>query len=213
MHQIKGSKITDVDEVGLDSDGICVSERGAGELPTARGELSTLKPGQGSKDKNCQVRARRGGHRCCPFTHSYRENSQFPGALLWLSPTPQQHHLTRTLLHATQVAGQVTGGVEAASLLRGIFMLCRQVSSLVCSSPWPCSSSSRSSLLPPTSNISQGSPCCKGAKGVLGAGCGHAVMNSCSAELFEGVFPGCLNGVISFYTIVSLAGPGCKQLQ
>ncbi|XP_021269642.1 carboxyl-terminal PDZ ligand of neuronal nitric oxide synthase protein-like isoform X1 [Numida meleagris] len=54
VHQIKGSKITDVDEVGLDSDGICVSERGAGELPVARGELSALKPGQGSKDKNCQ---------------------------------------------------------------------------------------------------------------------------------------------------------------
>ncbi|XP_031457780.1 carboxyl-terminal PDZ ligand of neuronal nitric oxide synthase protein-like [Phasianus colchicus] len=54
VHQIKGSKITDVDEVGLDSDGICVSERGAGDLPVARGELSTLKPGQGSKDKNCQ---------------------------------------------------------------------------------------------------------------------------------------------------------------
>uniref|UniRef100_G3USI0 Carboxyl-terminal PDZ ligand of neuronal nitric oxide synthase protein n=1 Tax=Meleagris gallopavo TaxID=9103 RepID=G3USI0_MELGA len=54
VHQIKGSKITDVDEVGLDSDGICVSERGAGELPIARGELSTLNPGQGSKDKNCQ---------------------------------------------------------------------------------------------------------------------------------------------------------------
>ncbi|OXB67092.1 hypothetical protein ASZ78_005665 [Callipepla squamata] len=55
VHQIKGSKMTDVDEVGLDSDGICVSERGAGELPAARGELSVLKPGQGSKDKNCQV--------------------------------------------------------------------------------------------------------------------------------------------------------------
>lgn len=56
MHQIKGSKITDVDEVGLDSDGICVSERGPGELPAARGELSVLKAGQGTKDKNCQVR-------------------------------------------------------------------------------------------------------------------------------------------------------------
>lgn len=56
VHQIKGSKITDVDEVGLDSDGICVSERGPGELPAARGELSVLKPGQGTKDKNCQVK-------------------------------------------------------------------------------------------------------------------------------------------------------------
>lgn len=56
VHQIKGSKITDVDEVGLDSDGICVSERGPGELPAARGELSVLKAGQGTKDKNCQVR-------------------------------------------------------------------------------------------------------------------------------------------------------------
>ncbi|XP_074017321.1 carboxyl-terminal PDZ ligand of neuronal nitric oxide synthase protein-like [Numenius arquata] len=54
VHQIKGSKMTDADEVGIDSDGICVSERGAGELPAARGDLSVLKPGQASKDKNCQ---------------------------------------------------------------------------------------------------------------------------------------------------------------
>ncbi|XP_064027719.1 carboxyl-terminal PDZ ligand of neuronal nitric oxide synthase protein-like isoform X3 [Pogoniulus pusillus] len=51
VHQIKGSKITDTD----DSDGICVSERGPGELPTARGDLGMLKSGQASKDKNCQV--------------------------------------------------------------------------------------------------------------------------------------------------------------
>ncbi|KAM9370954.1 carboxyl-terminal PDZ ligand of neuronal nitric oxide synthase protein-like [Phaethornis superciliosus] len=54
VHQIKGSKITGADEVGLDPDGICVSERGPGELPTARGDISTLKPGQASRDKNCQ---------------------------------------------------------------------------------------------------------------------------------------------------------------
>nr|XP_009688160.1 PREDICTED: carboxyl-terminal PDZ ligand of neuronal nitric oxide synthase protein-like [Struthio camelus australis] len=54
VHQMKGSKITDVDEVGIDTDGICVSERGPGELPTARSELSMLKPGQVSKDKSCQ---------------------------------------------------------------------------------------------------------------------------------------------------------------
>ncbi|XP_072739213.1 carboxyl-terminal PDZ ligand of neuronal nitric oxide synthase protein-like [Ciconia boyciana] len=54
VHQIKGSKITDADEVGVDSDGICVSERGPGELPAARGDLGVLKPGQASKDKNCQ---------------------------------------------------------------------------------------------------------------------------------------------------------------
>ncbi|XP_050176274.1 carboxyl-terminal PDZ ligand of neuronal nitric oxide synthase protein-like isoform X2 [Myiozetetes cayanensis] len=55
VHQIKGSKITDVDEVGIDTDGICVSERGPRELPGARGDLSMLKPGQASKDKNGQV--------------------------------------------------------------------------------------------------------------------------------------------------------------
>ncbi|KAM6243636.1 carboxyl-terminal PDZ ligand of neuronal nitric oxide synthase protein-like isoform 3-T3 [Porphyrio hochstetteri] len=55
VHQIKGSKMTAADEVGIDSDGICVPERGPGELPTARGDLSMLKPGQTSKDKNCQV--------------------------------------------------------------------------------------------------------------------------------------------------------------
>ncbi|XP_074967978.1 carboxyl-terminal PDZ ligand of neuronal nitric oxide synthase protein-like [Phalacrocorax aristotelis] len=54
VHQIKGSKIMDSDEVGIDSDGICVSERGPGELPAARGDLGMLKPGQASKDKNCQ---------------------------------------------------------------------------------------------------------------------------------------------------------------
>ncbi|XP_065709658.2 carboxyl-terminal PDZ ligand of neuronal nitric oxide synthase protein-like [Patagioenas fasciata] len=54
VHQIKSSKVTDADEVGIDSDGICVSERGPGELPAARGDLVMLKPGQASKDKNCQ---------------------------------------------------------------------------------------------------------------------------------------------------------------
>ncbi|KAM6237631.1 carboxyl-terminal PDZ ligand of neuronal nitric oxide synthase protein-like isoform 2-T2 [Spheniscus humboldti] len=54
VHQIKGSKITDADEVGIDCDGICVSERGPGELPAAREDLGMLKPGQASKDKNCQ---------------------------------------------------------------------------------------------------------------------------------------------------------------
>ncbi|XP_075628681.1 carboxyl-terminal PDZ ligand of neuronal nitric oxide synthase protein-like [Balearica regulorum gibbericeps] len=54
VHQIKGSKITDADEVGIDSDGICASERGPGELPAARGDLGMLKSGQASKDKNCQ---------------------------------------------------------------------------------------------------------------------------------------------------------------
>ncbi|XP_051492826.1 carboxyl-terminal PDZ ligand of neuronal nitric oxide synthase protein-like isoform X1 [Apus apus] len=54
VHQIQGSKITGTDEVGIDSDGICVSERAPGELPTARGDLSMPKPGQASKDKNCQ---------------------------------------------------------------------------------------------------------------------------------------------------------------
>ncbi|XP_032056384.1 carboxyl-terminal PDZ ligand of neuronal nitric oxide synthase protein-like [Aythya fuligula] len=42
VHQIKGSKSTDVDEVGLDSDGICVSERGPGELPAARASITPL---------------------------------------------------------------------------------------------------------------------------------------------------------------------------
>ncbi|XP_064583979.1 carboxyl-terminal PDZ ligand of neuronal nitric oxide synthase protein-like isoform X3 [Zonotrichia leucophrys gambelii] len=52
VHQIKGSKITDVDEVGIDTGGICVSERGPRELPGARGDLGMLKPG---KEKNGQV--------------------------------------------------------------------------------------------------------------------------------------------------------------
>ncbi|XP_059721150.1 carboxyl-terminal PDZ ligand of neuronal nitric oxide synthase protein-like isoform X2 [Haemorhous mexicanus] len=55
VHQIKGSKITDVDEVGIDTGGICVSERGPRELPGVRGDLGMLKPGQASKEKNGQV--------------------------------------------------------------------------------------------------------------------------------------------------------------
>lgn len=63
VHQIKSSKITD--EVGIDSDGICVSERGPGELPGARGDLGLLKPGQASKDKSCQVMGVAGGQSMC----------------------------------------------------------------------------------------------------------------------------------------------------
>ncbi|XP_029816422.1 carboxyl-terminal PDZ ligand of neuronal nitric oxide synthase protein-like [Manacus vitellinus] len=54
VHQIKGSKITDMDEVGIDTEGICMSERGPRELPGARGDLGMMKPGQASKDKNGQ---------------------------------------------------------------------------------------------------------------------------------------------------------------
>ncbi|XP_066057478.1 carboxyl-terminal PDZ ligand of neuronal nitric oxide synthase protein-like isoform X1 [Chamaea fasciata] len=54
VHQMKGSKITDVDEVGIDAGGICVSERGPRELPGARGDLGMLKAGQASKEKNGQ---------------------------------------------------------------------------------------------------------------------------------------------------------------
>ncbi|XP_064379987.1 carboxyl-terminal PDZ ligand of neuronal nitric oxide synthase protein-like [Dromaius novaehollandiae] len=54
VHQMKGSELTDADEVGIDTDGICGSERGPGELPAARAELGVLKPGQVPKDKSCQ---------------------------------------------------------------------------------------------------------------------------------------------------------------
>ncbi|XP_027505927.1 carboxyl-terminal PDZ ligand of neuronal nitric oxide synthase protein-like [Corapipo altera] len=54
VHQIKGSKITDVDEVGINTEGICMSKRGPRELPGASGDLGMLKPGQASKDKNGQ---------------------------------------------------------------------------------------------------------------------------------------------------------------
>ncbi|XP_064583978.1 carboxyl-terminal PDZ ligand of neuronal nitric oxide synthase protein-like isoform X2 [Zonotrichia leucophrys gambelii] len=58
VHQIKGSKITDVDEVGIDTGGICVSERGPRELPGARGDLGMLKPGKeknGQDAENCSL--------------------------------------------------------------------------------------------------------------------------------------------------------------
>ncbi|XP_065593369.1 carboxyl-terminal PDZ ligand of neuronal nitric oxide synthase protein-like [Cyrtonyx montezumae] len=90
VHQIKGSKITDGDEVGLDSDGICVSERGAGELPAARGELSVLKPGQGSKDKNCQD-----SESCSPYPAGSQQllSPGSPCSSASITPLASQHCL------------------------------------------------------------------------------------------------------------------------
>ncbi|XP_040387195.1 carboxyl-terminal PDZ ligand of neuronal nitric oxide synthase protein-like [Cygnus olor] len=115
VHQIKGSKITDVDEVGLDSDGICVSERGPGELPAARGELSVLKPGQGTKDKNCQD-----PESCslCPAGSQQLLSPGSPCSSASITPLASQHCLQLLQQQLLQQQQQTQVAVAQVQLLK-----------------------------------------------------------------------------------------------
>ncbi|XP_071881632.1 carboxyl-terminal PDZ ligand of neuronal nitric oxide synthase protein isoform X2 [Anas platyrhynchos] len=115
VHQIKGSKITDVDEVGLDSDGICVSERGPGELPAARGELSALKAGQGTKDKNCQD-----PESCslCPAGSQQLLSPGSPCSSASITPLASQHCLQLLQQQLLQQQQQTQVAVAQVQLLK-----------------------------------------------------------------------------------------------
>uniref|UniRef100_A0A8C3GPS4 Carboxyl-terminal PDZ ligand of neuronal nitric oxide synthase protein n=1 Tax=Cairina moschata TaxID=8855 RepID=A0A8C3GPS4_CAIMO len=115
VHQIKGSKITDVDEVGLDSDGICVSERGPGELPAARGELSVLKAGQGTKDKNCQD-----PESCslCPAGSQQLLSPGSPCSSASITPLASQHCLQLLQQQLLQQQQQTQVAVAQVQLLK-----------------------------------------------------------------------------------------------
>ncbi|KAM9176384.1 carboxyl-terminal PDZ ligand of neuronal nitric oxide synthase protein-like [Mergus octosetaceus] len=115
VHQIKGSKMTDVDEVGLDSDGICVSERGPGELPAARGELSVLKAGQGTKDKNCQD-----PESCslCPAGSQQLLSPGSPCSSASITPLASQHCLQLLQQQLLQQQQQTQVAVAQVQLLK-----------------------------------------------------------------------------------------------
>ncbi|XP_019396530.1 PREDICTED: carboxyl-terminal PDZ ligand of neuronal nitric oxide synthase protein-like isoform X3 [Crocodylus porosus] len=53
--QMQGAKMAEVDEADADSDGICLSDRGSGELLPTREELGLAKPGLALMDHNGQV--------------------------------------------------------------------------------------------------------------------------------------------------------------
>ncbi|KAM6297105.1 carboxyl-terminal PDZ ligand of neuronal nitric oxide synthase protein-like [Aegotheles albertisi] len=115
VHQIKGSKITGVDEVGIDSDGICVSERGPGELPTARGDLSMLKPGQASKDKNCQDAENCSLH---PASSQQLLSPSSPCSSASITPLASQHCLQLLQQQLLQQQQQTQVAVAQVQLLK-----------------------------------------------------------------------------------------------
>lgn len=53
--QMQGAKMAEVDDADVDSDGICLSDRGPGELLPTREELGLAKPGLALMDHNGQV--------------------------------------------------------------------------------------------------------------------------------------------------------------
>ncbi|XP_075026894.1 carboxyl-terminal PDZ ligand of neuronal nitric oxide synthase protein-like [Calonectris borealis] len=115
VHQIKGSKITDVDEVGIDSDGICVSERGPGELPAARGDLGMLKPGQASKDKNCQDAENCSLH---PASSQQLLSPSSPCSSASITPLASQHCLQLLQQQLLQQQQQTQVAVAQVQLLK-----------------------------------------------------------------------------------------------
>ncbi|XP_068011920.1 carboxyl-terminal PDZ ligand of neuronal nitric oxide synthase protein-like isoform X1 [Melanerpes formicivorus] len=115
VHQIKGSKITDTDEVGIDSDGICVSERGPGELPTARGDLGMPKPGQASKDKNCQDAESYSLH---PASSQQLLSPSSPCSSASITPLASQHCLQLLQQQLLQQQQQTQVAVAQVQLLK-----------------------------------------------------------------------------------------------
>ncbi|XP_050764122.1 carboxyl-terminal PDZ ligand of neuronal nitric oxide synthase protein-like [Gymnogyps californianus] len=115
VHQIKGSKITDADEVGIDSDSICVSERGPGELPAARGDLGMLKPGQASKDKNCQDAENCSLH---PASSQQLLSPSSPCSSASITPLASQHCLQLLQQQLLQQQQQTQVAVAQVQLLK-----------------------------------------------------------------------------------------------
>ncbi|KAM6243635.1 carboxyl-terminal PDZ ligand of neuronal nitric oxide synthase protein-like isoform 2-T2 [Porphyrio hochstetteri] len=115
VHQIKGSKMTAADEVGIDSDGICVPERGPGELPTARGDLSMLKPGQTSKDKNCQDAENCSLH---PASSQQLLSPSSPCSSASITPLASQHCLQLLQQQLLQQQQQTQVAVAQVQLLK-----------------------------------------------------------------------------------------------
>ncbi|XP_064027717.1 carboxyl-terminal PDZ ligand of neuronal nitric oxide synthase protein-like isoform X2 [Pogoniulus pusillus] len=111
VHQIKGSKITDTD----DSDGICVSERGPGELPTARGDLGMLKSGQASKDKNCQDAENYSLH---PASSQQLLSPSSPCSSASITPLASQHCLQLLQQQLLQQQQQTQVAVAQVQLLK-----------------------------------------------------------------------------------------------
>ncbi|XP_010569052.1 carboxyl-terminal PDZ ligand of neuronal nitric oxide synthase protein [Haliaeetus albicilla] len=115
VHQIKGSKITDADEVGIDSDSICVSERGPGELPAGRGDLGMLKPGQASKDKNCQDAENCSLH---PASSQQLLSPSSPCSSASITPLASQHCLQLLQQQLLQQQQQTQVAVAQVQLLK-----------------------------------------------------------------------------------------------
>ncbi|XP_040463208.1 carboxyl-terminal PDZ ligand of neuronal nitric oxide synthase protein-like isoform X1 [Falco naumanni] len=115
VHQIKGSKVTDADKVGIDSDGICVSERGPGEVPGARGDLGVLKPGQASKDKNCQDAENYSLH---PASSQQLLSPSSPCSSASITPLASQHCLQLLQQQLLQQQQQTQVAVAQVQLLK-----------------------------------------------------------------------------------------------
>uniref|UniRef100_A0A8C8RJ28 Carboxyl-terminal PDZ ligand of neuronal nitric oxide synthase protein n=1 Tax=Pelusios castaneus TaxID=367368 RepID=A0A8C8RJ28_9SAUR len=100
VHQQVGIKIVDVDEADVDSDGICLSERGTGELSSP----GTLKSIQIFTDKNCQD-----AENCsiCPSVPQQLLSPSSPGSSASATPLASQHCL-QLLQHQLQQQQQTT---------------------------------------------------------------------------------------------------------
>ncbi|XP_067397858.1 carboxyl-terminal PDZ ligand of neuronal nitric oxide synthase protein-like [Emydura macquarii macquarii] len=104
VRQQVGAKIVDVDEADVDTDGICLSERGPGELPSPLGELGTLKSIQIFTDQSCQD-----AENCsaCPSVSQQPRSPSSPCSSASATPLASQHCL-QLLQHQLQQQQQTT---------------------------------------------------------------------------------------------------------
>lgn len=208
VHQIKGSKITDVDEVGIDAGGICVSERGPRELPGVRGDLGMLKPGQASKEKNGQVMGAglEDVHVLCCWLRALCSGSLYHG-LIWrcfhgdpiavLAPCSAQ--AVELPVHLQRGRVRCWGGVEGRGMGE-VQRMAEQASHTpraglpcprCCSAAVPCSTGlaaipgSPRAPGPGNSVPRRPSPVSAGARGTFSSSSSSTLMNGCSTELWE----------------------------
>ncbi|XP_019365863.1 PREDICTED: carboxyl-terminal PDZ ligand of neuronal nitric oxide synthase protein-like [Gavialis gangeticus] len=113
--QMQGAKMAEVDEADVDSDGICLSDRGPGELLPTRKELGLAKPGLAVMDHNGQD-----AESCsvCPSVSQQLRSPGSPCSSASVTPLASQHCLQLLQHQLLQQQQQTQVAVAQVQLLK-----------------------------------------------------------------------------------------------
>ncbi|XP_019396529.1 PREDICTED: carboxyl-terminal PDZ ligand of neuronal nitric oxide synthase protein-like isoform X2 [Crocodylus porosus] len=113
--QMQGAKMAEVDEADADSDGICLSDRGSGELLPTREELGLAKPGLALMDHNGQD-----AESCsvCPPVSQQLRSPGSPCSSASVTPLASQHCLQLLQHQLLQQQQQTQVAVAQVQLLK-----------------------------------------------------------------------------------------------